>query len=443
MSNDKVKNTGRTPDSIWLGIDLGGTTAKLALFRSSNAEPQDTESASGIRKAGKIESADNIHSTGNSRFVASAIQRPVLLRRMVIPSRTEDGGSHVISDIAAAAQKLAEEEGLSLREIAGAGIGVPGPVLEETDQGYPVVGCVNLNLKGIHYMDRELQALTGIPRIAVCNDANAATLGELYFGSDNDTELPTNAVMVTLGTGIGGGIINSGRIITGAFGAAGEIGHMPISPGQPLLRQIHEVVPELKLTADLEYYASATGIARMAKAALRAVEAASDFNRTSDPETTPDFNRTFDPEATPDFNRTFDPEAAHVSNSAAGRAAAIACESGFDPVLCRGSMLRSIGEIEARHVFDAAKNGDPLGLAVTSFFFDVLGQGLAAIASVTDPQIFIIGGGVSAAGDFLLDGLRKSYRQKVFHASRETAFRLATLGNDAGLLGPLVPLLRG
>lgn len=356
---------------IWLGIDLGGTTAKLALFRTSTVNPGETESA-------------------------SAIPKPLLLRRMVIPSRTEDGGSHVIPDIAAAAQKLAEEEGLSLQEIAGAGIGVPGPVLEETNQGYPVVGCVNLNLKGIHFMDRELQALTGIPRIAVCNDANAATLGELYFGSDNDTELPTNAVMVTLGTGIGGGIINSGRIITGAFGAAGEIGHMPISPGQPLLRQLHEAVPELKLTADLEYYASATGIARMAKAALRVVEAASVSNGTS----------------------------------------------GFDPVLCQESVLRDVGEIEARHVFDAAKNGDPLGLAVTSFFFDVLGQGLAAIASVTDPQIFIIGGGVSAAGDYLLDGLRKSYRQHVFHASRETAFRLATLGNDAGLLGPLVPLLR-
>ena len=379
---------------IWLGIDLGGTTAKLALFRTSTVNPGETESA-------------------------SAIPKPLLLRRMVIPSRTEDGGSHVIPDIAAAAQKLAEEEGLSLQEIAGAGIGVPGPVLEETDQGYPVVGCVNLNLKGIHFMDRELQALTGIPRIAVCNDANAATLGELYFGSDNDTELPTNAVMVTLGTGIGGGIINSGRIITGAFGAAGEIGHMPISPGQPLLRQLHEAVPELKLTADLEYYASATGIARMAKAALRVVEAASDFNGT------------------------LDFEATHVSNSAADCAADTAGEFGFDPVLCRGSMLCSIREIEARHVFDAAKNGDPLGLAVTSFFFDVLGQGLAAIASVTDPQIFIIGGGVSAAGDYLLDGLRKSYRQHVFHASRETAFRLATLGNDAGLLGPLVPLLRG
>lgn len=188
-----------------------------------------------------------------------------------------------------------------------------------------------------------------------------------------------SAVMVTIGTGIGGGIISGGRIISGAFGAGGEIGHMPASPGHPLLREICGRDASLRQSADLEYYASATGITRMAQSALRNME---------------------------------------------------------EP-----SSLRDIDDLTARDVIDAAKDGDAAALQVLDFFFDTLGRGLATIASVVDPQLFIIGGGVSAAGAYLLDGLQKSYREHVFHPSRDADFRLAVLGNDAGLLGPLVPLL--
>lgn len=360
---------GRDP-AILLGVDLGGTTAKLGLFRSR------TENA------------------------PARVLRPELLARMSIPTRTEDEGRLVIPDIAEAAQTLAAKAGLSLSDIDGIGIGVPGPVLEKNEKGFPVVGCVNLGWTETRYLDAQLRELTGIEHIYVCNDANAAGLGELYFGgspqdaadasAESAAQTASSAVMVTLGTGVGGGVIREGRVVTGAFGAAGEIGHMPMRLAHPFLQQLSEKNPDLRADGDLEYYASATGVARIATAALR----------------------------------TFDKKSALQ-------------ELGEDSLLRRFDEC----ELEARHVFDAAKDGDKLALAVTDFFFDILGQGLATIASVMDPELFIIGGGVAAAGEFLLDGVRSSYRRQVFHASRGTAFRLATLGNDAGLLGPLVPLL--
>ena len=336
----------------WLGIDVGGTTVKLALFRTGG-EPS-------------LE----------------------LIRRTVIPTRTEDSGVNILPDIADAIKKLADEADVPLDQIRGAGMGVPGPVLSKTEQGFPVVGCVNLGWRGkIYYPDAELQSLTGIENIYVCNDANAAALGELYFGSEVDdagsgstARTVSSAVMITLGTGIGGGIISGGEIVTGAFGAAGEVGHMPVRPDTEFLQMIHEKDPSIPMYSDLEHYASASGIARITRAALKA----------------------------------FDTE----------------------------SVLRDVAEPQAKDLFDAAKAGDPLAERITGFFFDTLGQGLASIASVVDPELFIIGGGVAAAGDYLLDGIREAYRRQVFHASRETDFRLASLGNDAGLLGPLAPLLR-
>ena len=350
----------------WLGIDVGGTTVKLALFR-----------------------------TGGETSLE-------LIRRTVIPTRTEDSGVNILPDIADAIKKLADEADVPLDQIRGAGMGVPGPVLSKTEQGFPVVGCVNLGWRGkIYYPDAELQSLTGIENIYVCNDANAAALGELYFGSEvdgADADMDTgsgagsdagsgstaravsSAVMITLGTGIGGGIISGGEIVTGAFGAAGEVGHMPVRPDTDFLQMIHEKDPSVPMCSDLEHYASASGIARITRAALKA----------------------------------FDTE----------------------------SVLRDVAEPQAKDLFDAAKAGDPLAERITGFFFDTLGQGLASIASVVDPELFIIGGGVAAAGNYLLDGIREAYRRQVFHASRETDFRLASLGNDAGLLGPLAPLLR-
>ena len=370
--SNKATNTAAAPGPVWLGIDVGGTTVKLALFQSG-AKAADTGEAA--------KAADTAATTA----IPGQFGQLTEIGRTVIPTRTEEEGRQIMPDIAMAVQSLADEASILVSSIEGAGIGVPGPVLNHTDRGYPVAGCVNLNWNGIYYPGEELRDLTGIRHINVLNDANAAALGELYFGmQDADVTKDasrTTAVMVTIGTGIGGGIIAKGRIITGAFGAAGEVGHMPIVPADPLFQAIRAADPDYGKHADLEYYTSATGIARVTSKLLQ-------------------------------FSK--------------------------EPSILR----KKRADVTAKDVFDAAKAGDPLAVRVADFFFNTLGQGLATIASVVDPDLFIIGGGVAAAGDYLLDGLQTAYRRMVFHASRGTSFRLASLGNDAGLLGPLVPLLR-
>ncbi|MBQ9060733.1 MAG: ROK family protein [Firmicutes bacterium] len=364
MAN-QTKKTVQPSGPVWLGIDVGGTTVKLALFQAG----RQTAESDGDQAAGTF---------------TSDFGQLTEIGRTVIPTRTEEEGRRIMPDIALAVQTLADEASILISSIEGAGIGVPGPVLNHTDRGYPVAGCVNLNWTGIYYPGEELRDLTGIRHINVLNDANAAALGELYFSAPAAEVIKaaskTTAVMITIGTGIGGGIIDKGRIITGAFGAAGEVGHMPIVPADPLFQAILSADPDFGKHADLEYYTSANGIARVAAELLQ------------------------------------------FSNEA--------------------SVLRKRKDVTAKNVFDAAKAGDPLAVRVIDFFFNTLGQGLATIASVVDPDLFIIGGGVAAAGDYLLDGLQTAYRRMVFHASRGTSFRLASLGNDAGLLGPLVPLLR-
>ncbi len=395
--------------SVMLAIDLGGTSVKMALYSFDCAE--DDAGAAGAGSAGAGASG----AAGDSGTRAGAVPgMPQCLGRKSIPTRTENGGVSILADIAEAAEQLVSEKWLSLPQLAGIGIGVPGPVITTPDGHEIVNGCVNLNWKGQVDVIRELGDLTGAKRITLLNDANAAALGEFYFGeaetaSDHDEggdcdgaggydgagscdegggcdgaggHSPAgSACMVTLGTGIGGGIIQGGRIITGAFGAAGEIGHMPVEPAGKLIDLLRENGIVLREDADLEYFASATGIARFARLALQ----------VSDAE----------------------------------------------------SALRGIPEesLEAKDVFDAAKADDALACLVTEFYFDMLGRGLASITSVIDPDLYIIGGGVSAAGDFLLDGICDAYRSCVFKPSLKTRFRLASLGNDAGLLGAIVPLL--
>lgn len=337
----------------YLAIDVGGMSVKFGLY--------SVPSGSGI---------------------------PQLTAKSTIPTRTENSGCRILPDIADAIQRQASEAGISLSDIAGIGIGVPGPVILNEDGRSVVNGCVNLNWPDVVDVIGYLEEKTGIGNICLLNDANAAALGEYRFGllgsggEDDEISFSSGAVMITIGTGIGGGIITGGNIVTGAFGAAGEVGHMPCNPPGEFLHRIHGKDPSMPLRADLEYYASAAGLIRMTAAALAALD--------------------------------------------------------------QDSSLRTLPadhELTAKDIIDAAKAGDALASDAVSFFFDTLGQGLASITSVTDPDLFIIGGGVAAAGDYLLEGLKKAYREYVFRPSRETAFRLAVLGNDAGLIGAIAPLV--
>ena len=356
-----------TYESLYIAVDIGGTTIKIGVCAPGPASSDGT-------------SSDRFWCGGLAPGSLSA----EWLCRSVIPTDTADHGKNILPDTGAEILRLIGEAGLSADQIAGIGIGVPGPVV--TKAGKQVVnGCVNLDWEGLVDVIGEMRSMTDIEDICILNDANAAALGEYYFGpaSESDAsfseESSGSAVMVALGTGIGCGIIQSGRIVEGAFGAAGEIGHMPVDPTHPFLQELRQADPGIPGRSDLEHFVSAISIGRLAKKAV---------------------------EVFPD-----------------------------------DTILRSGPPVTTKVLFDAAKEGDAFALRITDFFFDVLAQGLAAVTSVIDPDLYIIGGGLSGAGDFLLDGLSSAYRDLVFPPSAGTEFRLAQLGNDAGLLGSIVPLL--
>ena len=299
------------------GVDLGGTTVKLGLFDISGE----------------------------------------VLDKWEIVTRKENQGSLILGDIADSIKEKMKERSLSTEEVAGVGIGVPGPVKEDGT----VLKCANLGW-GVFNVAEALSELVQMP-VKVGNDANVAALGEMWQGGGKGYQ---NVVMVTLGTGVGGGIIINGKMIAGTNGAGGEIGHIRVDYNE-------EDVCGCGKKGCLEQYSSATGIVRIAKKILAACD-------------------------TP-------------------------------------SALRDLDEITCKDIFDYAKNKDALALQSVDTLGDYLGTALANVACVADPEVFVIGGGVSKAGDFLLETIKKNYIPNAFHACRDAEFKLATLGNDAGIYG--------
>lgn len=298
------------------GVDVGGTTVKLGLFSTE----------------------------GN------------LIDKWEIPTRSADGGKLILPDIADSILAKLEERNISREDIAGVGVGVPGPV----DGEGTIYNAVNLGW-GIFNVKKELQALVNIP-VEVGNDANVAALGEMWQGGARGY---ANVVLATLGTGVGGGIIVEGKILSGSTGAAGEIGHIHVEDEETEKCGCGNV-------GCLEQYASATGVVRLAKRKL----AASDMD----------------------------------------------------------SSLRGI-EVTAKDVWDAVKAGDALAIEVADQFGWYLGRALANIANVVNPEIFVLGGGVSKAGDVLIEYIQKYYKTYAFPAAKGVLFGLAKLGNDAGIYG--------
>ncbi len=299
------------------GADIGGTTIKLGLF--------------------------NLYG--------------VLLEKWEIPTNTADGGVTILDDVAESIFEKMKERGIEKEEVQGIGLGVPGPV---NDKGI-VQRCVNLGW-GIFDVEKVLSEKTGM-YVKAGNDANTATLGETWQGGGKGHK---NVVMVTLGTGVGGGIIVDGKIVSGSHGSGGEIGHIHVMDDE-------EECCGCGQKGCLEQYASATGIVRMAKKKLQT-------------ET-------------------------------------------------RETVLSSIPKFTAKDVFDAAKQGDEVALEIVDKVCKILGSALARIASVVDPGIIVIGGGVSKAGQILVDGVTKYYRMRSFFGCKDTRITLAVLGNDAGIYG--------
>lgn len=298
------------------GVDVGGTTVKLGIFNTNGD----------------------------------------LLEKWEIPTVTEDNGKQILPDVAASILDKMKERDILREEVEGVGIGAPGPI----DSEGTVYGAVNLGW-GTFSVKNELQSLLNI-RVEAGNDANVAALGEMWKGGGQGYD---NLVAVTLGTGVGGGIIVEGKILAGANGAGGEIGHIHVED--------KEVEPcNCGNCGCLEQYTSATGVVRLTKRRLQSSD--------------------------------------------------------------MPSILRD-KSITAKDVWDAVKAGDPLAVQVAEEFGQYLGKTLASIAGVVNPEIFVIGGGVSKAGSVLLDYIQKNYIKYVFRGSRGALFALATLGNDAGIYG--------
>lgn len=279
-----------------------------------------------------------------------------LLEKWEIPTRTENNSENVLPDIAAAIDAKLAEKGISKDEVSGVGFGVPGPV---TREGVIQMNA-NLGWRNKHAA-KELGELTGLPCMGG-NDVKTAGLGEMWKGGAAEYK---DAVFITIGTGVGAAIIVDGKVILGAKGAAGEVGHIKVDMEEKEACGCGGI-------GCAEQYASAPGIVKMAKKKLA---------------------------------------------------------EGDAPSILRDK------EITAKAVFDAYKEGDKLAEEVVEKFGHYLGYSLAATAAVVDPEAFIIGGGVSKAGDVLVEVVQKYYKQYVWPGCRDKKFVLAKLGNDAGIYG--------
>ena len=299
------------------GVDVGGTTVKLGLF--------DAE--------------------GN------------VMDKWEIPTVKDNEGIAILPDVAKSILAKMEEKGISEKELAGIGIGVPGAV---DDQGTLVGGAVNIGWKPFN-IPQQLNAYINVP-VKAANDANVAAFGEMWRGGGKGC---SNMVAVTLGTGVGGGIIVNGAIITGSTGAAGEIGHIHIEDNET-----EEC--GCKNKGCLEQYASATGIVRLARRRLKEDE--------------------------------------------------------------KPSALRDC-ELSAKAVFDAVKAGDQVAIEIAERFGCYLCKGLAMVGNVVNPEVFVIGGGVSKAGEILLSFVEPQLQKYAFPPCRGVRLALAELGNDAGIYG--------
>lgn len=305
------------------GVDVGGTTIKLGLFTVEGE----------------------------------------LLDKWEIKTIIKNKGEQILPDIAVSIKEKISEKKLLKNEICGIGVGVPAPV----DKQGRIERAANIGW-GKKKVREELEELTGFLCV-VGNDANVAALGEMWKGAGEGEK---DLVMITLGTGVGGGIIIDGYPVNGAHGAGGEIGHMTVKKDEAECCGCGR-------KGCLEQYASATGVVRLAKQYLKKT----------------------------------------VKNT-----------------------ILDKNDITAKDIFDAAKKEDEAAVYIVEEFCTYLGQALVNLAATIDPAIFVIGGGVSKAGDILLDAVQRYFSEHTFYGNKDTKIVLATLGNDAGIYGAAKQVLK-
>ena len=305
------------PKQYYIGIDVGGTSVKEGLFDED----------------------------GNPLAKAS-VPTPPIVDAAGFAAVTE-----AIDQVVAKAQ-------IPRAFVAGIGLAVPCPIPASGDAKVKANIAINLPELRVAIQEHCPDAV-----VKYENDANAAAMGEAWLGSAKGVQ---NVVMVTIGTGVGGGVIVNGDVVSGVVGAGGEIGHITVNR--------HETATcGCGKHGCLEQYSSATGVVRCMKKLL-----------DENPDT---------------------------------------------PCTLRGT------DFAAKDVFDAARAGDALAAREVDEMTDTLGMALASIASTTDPEMFMVGGGVARAGDVLFNPLREHFKTYAFSSCRETPIVAATLGNDAGIYG--------
>ncbi|AQW21983.1 glucokinase [Lentilactobacillus curieae] len=306
-----------------IGIDLGGTTTKFAFLDDQ----------------------------GN------------ILSKWRIPTDISDEGSHIVPNMIKSIEEQMRREDYNTEDFIGIGMGTPGAV--NRDEG-TVVGAYNLNWKEVQPVRQQISSALHLP-IMIDNDANSAALGEFWKGAGDKAD---DVVFVTLGTGVGGGVVTNGRLVHGINGGAGEIGHICVEKDG------------FQCTCGkrgcLEQYASATGVVKVAK------DTAAKF-------------------------------------------------TGHSRIK---ELIDNDEDITSKLVFFLADNGDILANQIVNRVCSYLGLALSHIGNILNPENIIIGGGVSNAGNTLLQPTTRYFQENAFPSVRDsTRLKLAQLGNDAGVVG--------
>lgn len=299
-----------------LGIDIGGTSIKAGVFTTE----------------GELQTATRIPTRELVNEVSFAVVTEGLVNLLAKVDATAD-------------------------DVVGVGLDIPGPVDDDGRVG--MLPNIDLNPEGLQ---RALKRAFPRAKLAFVNDANAAALGELWHGTAKDA---SNFVLVAIGTGVGGGVVVDGKVVSGAFGAGGEIGHITVNRNE-------ERSCGCGRHGCLEQYASASGIVRVYKEECKKL--------------------------------------------------------GVAPVSLEGPT-------DTLSVFNALEAGDEAAKAAISCMCDCLGYALAQISVILDPQMYLIGGGVSGGFKLFAEELRASYRKYCLASSAMVRILPASLGNDAAMYG--------
>ncbi len=285
-----------------------------------------------------------------------------IIREGSIPTQKDLPFEEQVRLIAACVVSTTESAGCTIDDIESVGVGIPGVASAKTGE---IIKCTNMGWYHVPFCEVFARYLD--KPVFIENDANVAALAESVIGNSAGT---SSSVFITIGTGIGSGIILNNKIWSGAHHIGGELGHVIFDlGGVPCTCGNHGC---------LERYCSATALIRMAR------EAVQDH-----------------------------PDSLMLSLA------------GHDP-----------SRIEAKTVIDAARSGDPVAVSVYDHYIDCLAQAIASVVNLLDPEIIVLGGGVSKAGSFLLDPLIRKYTQYVlFNDQPLPPVKLAVLGSEAGIIG--------